>query len=634
MLVSMGFVSSAIPVATAQHASDNLVLSADDAFGLTLGLESIGIYGPNNVRGFNPQAAGNTRIDGLYFDQQGVLSNRVLESSSIRVGISAIGFTFPAPTGIVNYELRHVSNGEPTATLVAGAGPFESRSLSLDGSLPLNSGLQVPIGAGSQITAIEPGYTSRVDSFGVAPQWSPDESIRARAFFDWNRTSDAKTMPFVFTQGSMLPSPVPNEYFGQNWAQGQSLSENYGGTVHAMLTSRWSVAAGVFRSISDSPASYADLYVNTSPGGTADHLLVGNPNQRVDSTSGEIKVTDHLSGTRWCQDVTLMVRGRATSALYGGSDTVDAGEAVIGQGAQMAKPAFTYTARTRDFTELYSEGAAYRLGWRDHDEVTVGVLKETYRDTVTPPGQAPTHLAESPRRAYGTFASAITERATLYAGYVQGLEDSGVAPSTAQDRNTILPAAQTWQVDAGLRYSLTPGIKVIVGAFNVEKPYFNFDLNNIDRELGSQRARGVELSVTGEVTENFHINAGSVIDEVKVSGPNLAAEGIGRFAVGQPRGFLEISGDYSVAVWPSLSFNMTVQRWGSAPTTVNDSVDVPAYTMLNLGGRYHFKVSHAPATLRVIAQGLTNAPVWYVGQSPGYYRYVGRTFLAYVSVDL
>ena len=76
------------------------MVSAEDAFGLTLGLESIGIYGPNNVRGFNPQVAGNTRIDGLYFDQQGLLSNRVLEMSTIRVGISAIGFTFPAPTGI------------------------------------------------------------------------------------------------------------------------------------------------------------------------------------------------------------------------------------------------------------------------------------------------------------------------------------------------------------------------------------------------------------------------------------------------------------------------------------------------------------------------------------------------------
>jgi len=85
----------------AQHASDDPLATANDAFGLTLGLESIGLYGPGLVRGFNPQSAGNVRIDGLYFDQQGALSNRVVEGSTIRIGVSEIGYAFPAPTGIV-----------------------------------------------------------------------------------------------------------------------------------------------------------------------------------------------------------------------------------------------------------------------------------------------------------------------------------------------------------------------------------------------------------------------------------------------------------------------------------------------------------------------------------------------------
>jgi hypothetical protein len=83
----------------AQHASDDPLATANDAFGLTLGLESIGLYGPGLVRGFNPQTAGNVRIDGLYFDQQGTLSNRVVEGSTIRIGVSEIGYAFPAPTG-------------------------------------------------------------------------------------------------------------------------------------------------------------------------------------------------------------------------------------------------------------------------------------------------------------------------------------------------------------------------------------------------------------------------------------------------------------------------------------------------------------------------------------------------------
>src|ERR1700726_256267 len=160
----------ALPPLTAvygQPASDDPLATANDAFGLTLGLESIGLYGPGLVRGFNPQTAGNVRIDGLYFDQQGALSNRVVEGSTIRIGVSEIGYAFPAPTGIVDYDLRHPGNGTPSGTVVASAGPFQAKGLSVDGNLPLiSSELQLPIGASLQISTNTPagwsnsGYTS------------------------------------------------------------------------------------------------------------------------------------------------------------------------------------------------------------------------------------------------------------------------------------------------------------------------------------------------------------------------------------------------------------------------------------------------------------------------------------------
>src|SRR5579863_7088422 len=118
--------------AMAQHASDNPVVSAEDAFGLSIGLESTGLYNPGGIRGFNPQTAGNARIDGLYFDQQAGLTERVIEGSAIRVGISEIGYAFPAPTGIVDYDLRHATDGKPTATIIAESGPFDDEGISID----------------------------------------------------------------------------------------------------------------------------------------------------------------------------------------------------------------------------------------------------------------------------------------------------------------------------------------------------------------------------------------------------------------------------------------------------------------------------------------------------------------------
>ncbi len=64
-LVSLATFGFAAPAA-AQRTAENAVTSADDAFGTSVGNETIGLYGIGEVRGFSPGAAGNIRIDGLY----------------------------------------------------------------------------------------------------------------------------------------------------------------------------------------------------------------------------------------------------------------------------------------------------------------------------------------------------------------------------------------------------------------------------------------------------------------------------------------------------------------------------------------------------------------------------------------
>jgi len=135
--------------------------------------------------------AGNARIDGLYFDQEGSLSQRVIEGSMIRVGLSELGYAFPAPTGIVDYDLRHTGNGTPNASVIATVGPFETRGLSVDSSLPvLPRQLELPMGASYQVSARNPGYTSRVANVGAVPKWTPNSRWTFRALFDWQETTD------------------------------------------------------------------------------------------------------------------------------------------------------------------------------------------------------------------------------------------------------------------------------------------------------------------------------------------------------------------------------------------------------------------------------------------------------------
>ena len=53
----------------AQRAEENVTTGSEDAFGRSIGNESIGIYNEGDVRGFSPIEAGNVRLEGLYFDR-------------------------------------------------------------------------------------------------------------------------------------------------------------------------------------------------------------------------------------------------------------------------------------------------------------------------------------------------------------------------------------------------------------------------------------------------------------------------------------------------------------------------------------------------------------------------------------
>lgn len=633
--------TSVVSPVTAQHASDNPVTSAEDAFGFTLGLESIGMYGPGQVRGFSPQTAGNVRIDGLYFDQQGALSNRVIEGSTIRVGISEIGYAFPAPTGIVDYNLRHSGDGTPNATIIANAGPYEARGISIDGSVPLiGKELLLPIGVSSQVStqtpyASYPGYTSTVTSVGTTPQWSPNDKVTVRALFDWQETRDATTFPLFFTAGDFLPPPIPRGYLGQDWAQGRSLTENLGGLVTAQLSREWSLGAGLFRSAADNPVSFADLYTDIQPNGRSEHLLVGYPDQSASSTSGELRLRGRFRAGNWYHELIFLTRGRDVLARYGGEDVVDVGPAVIGSSLQVPEPDFTYSTRTNDRSELWSIGSAYHVDWRGLVELEMGLQDENYRKDVTSPGTSEAELTDHPLRAYGNSALALTRRLTLYAGYTQGLEDSGVAPSSAQNRGAVLPASLTWQVDSGMRYLLTPQLKVIAGVYELQKPYFNPDASGVDRELGVQQARGIELSISGQQIAHFDINVGILAAKVSIVGPDLPAEGVGPIAVGQPRLQYAANVNYTVPWWPVLSLDLAAIHFGTQPASVDNGVYTPAVSQLNLGGRYKFTILGKNSTLRVQFQNAAGSYWWTNFYTPGYFQWPGpRTVFGYLTTDL
>jgi iron complex outermembrane receptor protein len=112
----------------------------------------------------------------------------------------------------------------------------------------------------------------------------------------------------------------------------------------------------------------------------------------------------------------------------------------------------------------------------------------------------------------------------VYVAYTRGFEDSGYAPSNAENSGQILPAAITEQWDAGVRWPLPRNTSLIASIFRLERPGTAFDENGDFGLLGLVRNDGAELSVVSRPAEGLSIVAG-----VLVQRPRLfdAPEGVG-----------------------------------------------------------------------------------------------------------
>src|SRR5882762_3985390 len=189
--------------AAAQRTDDNAVTAASDAFGVTVGFQTIGLYGPLNVRGFNPAQAENLRIEGLYYDQQITSSNPFLfNRSDVKVGIAAQAYSFPSPTGIVDYKLRTPGDA-PLFSVLLTHGPLNMTTAEIDAQYPLVKDVLGVAASVAHWNNFDYNYarTSENLGFSLLLRIRPDERSEILPFIGYIHNGEHQLLPIVFANG-------------------------------------------------------------------------------------------------------------------------------------------------------------------------------------------------------------------------------------------------------------------------------------------------------------------------------------------------------------------------------------------------------------------------------------------------
>ncbi|QYU68723.1 TonB-dependent receptor [Leptolyngbya sp. 15MV] len=614
--------------------------AAADAFGTSVGNEQIGLYNAVDVRGFSPITAGNIRIEGLAVTEHGGFTQRIVSGSTIRVGLTAQGYPFTAPTGIADYFLRNSGN-EAVLSPVVSVGPFGTKALEVDAQLPIaRDWLSMAAGLSYRYGENFPGEDSTNVQAGGVLRWRPAAGIEIKSFYGRMDLKN-RVIPSVFVAGPYLPPEIERRNFGQEWVQSESERKHFGGVGSAQLSDNWTVRAGLFRWELHQELGLTELYRNVQRDGSAQRSVVAQKDQTAASTSGELRSSYSVDeGTRR-HTLHLAARGRDTVRSYGGSTVRDLGPGEIGRRMDMPEPDFDFGPLSRDDVQQITGGVGYELRWLDVGEFSLGIQKTDYKKSTLIPSRPTLTTKDSPWLYNGTLAVHLTDKLVAYAGYTRGLEESGVAPANAVNRNEAPPALQTSQRDAGLRYAILPRLNLVAGVFDVRKPYFNIDPDRVYRELGIVRHRGIELSLAGQPVKGLSVVAGAVLLDAEVSGEAVDLGIIGPKPVGTTSSFMRANLDYRLPSFEAVSVNLGITSQAGEVASVlqyaefgGEQLMTEPHTLFDIGARYRFQAAGTPATFRVQVTNLFDSYRWKVGSNSSFRFIDTRRFLFTLAADL
>jgi iron complex outermembrane receptor protein len=568
----------------------------------------------------------------MYFDYQADLNQRLVAGSNVRVGLTAQGYPFPAPTGVADFSLRPPGS-KAVASTVLGIGPFGGLRAEVDAQLPVTARLRVAGGFGIIGEEAYHGGDRRVLNAAAAVRWQPADNVEIIPFWSMQDERGGEAQPIIFNVGAYLPPRFQRRrYSGATWAQNEGRDNNYG-LLTTVGFGDWTLRGGLFRSIALDDRNFSVLFVKATPEGEADRVVIAEQGRRFASTSGELRLSRRFTDGDRLHLVHLMTRGRMQDRHYGGSQRFDFGRGRIDELIDVPEPTLVAGPQTTDEVRQLTVGLGYEGRWRGLGELSLGIQRTFYdKAVVRPSGPLPVSRA-SPWLFNGTLSIIATSDLVFYAGYTKGLEESPVAPEIAVNRGEAPPAIITEQMDAGFRYKLSSALSLVAGVFDVRKPYFALDPTRMFRQLGEVRNRGIEVSLAGQVTPRLSVVLGGVFLDASVSGDAVDLGLIGRRPLGSIGRTITGAVNWDLPWAKGLSVDLSLEATSDRIANGANSLVIPARSALAVGGRYRFDLFGKPATFRAQIPSVNNA-YGFNNLGEGFYYNLPRRFQISLTLDL
>ena len=583
--------------------------------GVTRSQLSGSTYDNISIRGILVENRGNYRLNGSLPVINLIdipLENK--ERVEVLKGASSMYYGLVPPSGVVNLVTKRAGNVPVTsvATSVNNHGAVDvhadiGRRFGQDDSM----GLRVNAVAGKQENGIK-NYEGDRQLLAVAYDWKVTRSFSLKADVERYRkdVSEQAAINLPAAVGGVITLPgVPDNKtnLAGSWQRYAAEATNMLVRGDLALSDNWSMVMEAGRAETVRDRRYSNFTLTNAATG-AGTLNIGftngqryvNDNQRIEVTgriqTGSIQhelTTGYTQNERWAYSGTSGTAVNVAQNLYNPVDIA---------------PMAPTIATVGNITTINDKGLYVfdRVILSPQWQALAGLRASDYTNQ-----SATTRYTTSDVSPNVSLMFKPQADTSIYASYLEGLEETGTAPASRANSGEVLPPAVNKQYELGVKTRAWSNVFAQASLFQIRRPQTTVDSGNRFVIGGLSEYRGLELSATGEVTQQLALAASAILLDAEIVrvGSSNAGE-LGKTPENTPRQTLSLFGEYRLKDVAGLALNAGAYYVGERAVNNTNQAWIAGYTTYSVGTRYRTKWDGRNVTLQANIDNLTDKDYW------------------------
>ncbi|WP_082448670.1 TonB-dependent siderophore receptor [Xylophilus sp. Leaf220] len=564
------------------------------------------------IRGILVENRGNYRLNGSLPIVNLIdvpLENK--ERVEVLKGASSLYYGFVPPSGIVNFVTKR-----------AGAQPVTSFATSVNqyGAADVHADIGRRFGEGDAMGLRINAVTGREDS-GIR-NFSGDRQLLSGAF-DWKVSSrlnlrlDAEyyrkdvseqagiTLPAAVAGRITLPRlPDNRTNLAGEWQRYKADAANLLARADFALTDDWSAIVELGRARNHRDRRFSQFGLANPVTGAGTLTVSQQDGQSYQNDNLRTELAGRVATGPVAHEITVGFTRNERAQDSRNSPTLSFPQNLY---TPVDIPFVPRTAANASTPSAIVDRGLYlfdRIALSEQWQVMAGLRRSDYSSTT------PTTRYEAQKTSPTvSLMWKPTARTSVYASYIQGLEESGTAPATRANAGELLPPSVNKQIEFGAKAEVAQGVLLQAAYFDVKRPSTTVDAANRFVLGGESRYKGLEFAASGEITRQFALVASALAMDPKIVRTAVAAE-LGRIPENAPRTTWSLFGEYRPDALPGLAFNAGYYYTGKRPVNNANQAFIDGVGLVSLGARWRTRLAGRQTTLQVNVDNAADKNYW------------------------